>query len=234
MDFRSRLLKTLKAVVSIIEIPDILIGGSEVPNLIQPAVACNLVVSEDIDIVVPVPRHGTVKERIPELTMFRQSADEPSVLEPIDASLLEVNFIGLDRREEYSDETYILEDEDLPMIIFSRLSLLQPGEPVIVDGLRLPVPQPAGLLAEKLLTDRSGVKGDRDLLVALALLLVCDPEDLREFEKTYQSLSQEDKYAIRSGLSTLSLLESIPDMPDPTPHRALIAGLLKRVENTEI
>lgn len=226
-------METLKAITSIIEIPDILIGGSEVPNLIQPAAACSLVVSGDVDIVVPVPLHETVKERIPALTLFRQSIEEPSVLEPVDENLLEVNFIGLDRREEYSGETYILEDRDFPMIVFSRLSLLEPGEPVIVDDLSLPVPQPAGLLAEKLLTDRSGVKGDRDLLVALALLLVCKPEDLRGFERTYQSLSQEDRYTIRSGLSTLSLLQSIPDMPDPTPHRALIAGLLRRLEQKE-
>ncbi|MGA2766328.1 MAG: hypothetical protein ABSG17_23535 [Spirochaetia bacterium] len=59
--------------------------------------------------------------------------------------------------------------------------------------------RPAGLILEKLITDRSGEKGDRDLLVALAL----------------------------------SLLEPRLQMPDPTPHRSLVADLLAELEGME-
>ena len=103
----------------------------------------------------------------------------------------------------------------------------------LIDDLRIPLPRPSGLLLEKLLTDRGGEKGDRDLLVALALLLVCEANDLAEIEVTYRALPPEQRYAARSGLSTLSLLEVRPSMPDPTPHRAGIAGLLARLEKQD-
>jgi hypothetical protein len=59
----------------------------------------------------------------------------------------------------------------------------------MIDSLSVPLPRPAGLIIEKLLTGRSGEKGDRDLLVALALLLVPDAHDLTEMEVQYQGLS---------------------------------------------
>ncbi len=99
-----------------------------------------------------------------------------------------------------------------------------------IENLSIPLPRPAGLIIEKLLTDRSGEKGDRDLLVALALLLVSEAQDLTEIEATYQGLSPELRYTVRSGLSTLSLLEPRLSMPDPTLHRILVADLLARLE----
>ena len=35
---------------------------------------------------------------------------------------------------------------------------------------------------------------------------------------------------VRSALSTLSLIEPRPQMPDPTPHRGLVAALIERIE----
>jgi len=39
-------------------------------------------------------------------------------------------------------------------MVFGPLSHLQPGAPLVVEGIRIPVPRPAGLLVEKLMTDR--------------------------------------------------------------------------------
>jgi hypothetical protein len=130
-------------------------------------------------------------------------------------------------------ETYVLEDEDLPLLVFGHLSLLEPGAPVHVEGLVIPVPRPAGLVLEKLVTDRSGEKGDRDLLVVLGLLLVAGDADLDEVQSGYAKLEPELRYLVRSNLSMLGLLTGRPGMPDPEPHRARVAALLKRLERSE-
>jgi hypothetical protein len=111
--------------------------------------------------------------------------------------------------------------------------LLRLGHPVEVNGLVIPMPRPAGLLAEKLLTDRSGEKGDRDLLVVMGLLLVSQPADIDELEHIYRALSPEQRYAVRSNLSVLSLLEARAEMPDPVPHRARLAELMTRLEKAD-
>jgi hypothetical protein len=41
------------------------------------------------------------------------------------------------------------------------------------------------------------------------------------------------RYAVRSNLTLLSLLEPVAGMPDPRPHRRTIADLLRRVEAKE-
>ncbi len=233
MDFRARLLRTLRAVEPLLREPGILVAGSEVPNLLQPDAQSTLVVSQDVDIAVPVERHASVKARLREIRGLSPSREEPSVWLPDDEDLIEVNFIGMDARKERAGETYVFEDDELPLLVFGYLSLLRPGKAVKVEDLSIPVPRPAGLMLEKLLTDRSGEKGDRDLLVALALLLVCSADDLIEVEDLYGQLPGELRYAVRSNLSMLSLLESRAHMPDPTRHRALVAGLLARLEGTE-
>jgi hypothetical protein len=43
----------------------VLVVGSEVPNLLEPDAAATLVVSQDVDLAIPVERHATVKERLP-------------------------------------------------------------------------------------------------------------------------------------------------------------------------
>lgn len=233
MDFRDRLLRTLRAVEPVLQVPGVLIAGSEVPNLLQPDAESTLVVSQDVDIAVPVERHASVKARLRELRGLSPSPEEPSVWLPDDKDLIEVNFLGMNTAMERAGETYVFEDDELPLLVFGFLSLLRPGKSVRMGELSVPVPRPAGLLLEKLLTDRSGEKGDRDLLVALALLLVSDAEDLAEMKNVYTELPSELRYAVRSNLSMLSLLESRARMPDPTRHRALVAALLARLEDGE-
>lgn len=233
MDFRAKLLRTLRAVEPVLREPGVLVAGSEVPNLLEPGARASLIVSRDVDIAVPVDRHAAVKRKLPQIRGLVPSREEPSVWVPVNADLIEVNFIGMDARGERPGETYVHEDSELPLLVFRHLSLLSPGEPITVEGLRVPLPRPAGLLLEKLLTDRGGEKGDRDLLVALGLLCACAASDLEELDSLYRGLSDEDRYAARSGLSVLSLLEPRARMPDPTPHRGLIARLMARLERAE-
>lgn len=233
MDFRSRLLATLRRLAPLFEEEGVMVVGSEVPNLLQPAVAATLVVSQDVDIGVPVDRHAALKERLAGLEGLRPAPEEPSVWVPDSPELLEVNFLGLDPETRGPGDTYVLDDPELPLMVFGLLSLLRPGPRVDAEGLKVPVPQPAGLLLEKLATERSGEKGDRDLLVALGLLLVATPVDLAELEAPYRSLAPEIRYTIRSNLATLSLLEPRAAMPDPRPHRQLVVALLDRIERWE-
>ena len=210
-----------------------MVAGSEVPNLLEPDARSSLVVSQDVDIAVPVDRHAAVKSRLGEMKGLARSEEEPSVWLPREAGLIEVNFIGWDSRSARAGETYVIEDAELPLLVFGHLSLLRPGLMREIKDLRIPLPRPAGLMLEKLMTDRSGEKGDRDLLVALALLLVSEENDLIEFEAQYRGVNPDLRYAVRSGLSTLSLLEPRLAMPDPTRHRLLVADLLARLERTE-
>lgn len=149
-----------------------LIVGSQVPNLLEPGVAATLVVSKDVDVGVPVEGHAAVKRHLDGLRGLRPSPEELSVWIPDEAELLEVNFVGMDSRRDPS-ETNLLEDDRLPLLVFGPLALLKSAaEPVLVEGVKVPVPRPAGLALEKLVTDRTGEKGERDLLVALGVLLL--------------------------------------------------------------
>ena len=67
LDFRSRLLRTLRAVEPILAVQGVLVVGSEVPNLLEPNARSSLVVSQDVDIAVPVASHADVKARLPQL-----------------------------------------------------------------------------------------------------------------------------------------------------------------------
>lgn len=231
MSFRTKLIQTLRAIEPVISEPGVLVAGSEVPNLLEPEAASSLVVSQDVDIAVPVARHAAVKRVLHRIQGLRPSTEEPSVWVPDSAELIEVNFIGMDPAR--AGETYVFEDGELPLLVFGHLSLLEPGAPIHVDGLVVPVPRPAGLVLEKLVTDRSGEKGDRDLLVVLGLLLVSGDTDLEEVELGYAKLEPELRYLVRSNLSVLALLTGRPGMPDPEPHRARIGALLNRLERTE-
>ncbi len=97
----------------------------------------------------------------------------------------------------------------------------------------MPLPRRAGLILEKLVTDRTGEKGDRDLLVALGLLMTASLDDVLELDSTYRALAPELRYAARSNLTILSLMAPRPGMPDPRPERARIVDLLRRLESGE-
>lgn len=230
LDFRDRLLKTLGALQPILRESGVLVAGSEVPNLLEGNTQ-TLVVSEDVDIAIPVEHHAALKRATRTLTEFEPAAEEPSVWLPRDSELLEVNFIGLDRSLRSLDENYVFEDAELPLLVFGQLSLLQPAPPLDFAGVLVPLPRKAGLALEKLLTERSGRKGDRDLLVVAGLLQLSSFTDLDEFVDQFRRLSEEQRYNVTSNLTVLSLMSPATDMPDPTAVRDTVAELLKRLDS---
>jgi len=230
MEFRARLLATLRAIEPVLRVPGVLVVGSEVPNLLEPNAASTLVVSQDVDIGVPVLAHEAVKRALREVRNLAPSPAEPSVWLSEDPALIEVNFLGMDATKVDPADTYVLEDATLPLLVFGPLSLARAAEPVEIDGLRIPLPRVAGLLLEKLITDRTAEKGDRDLLVALALMLLARPADLQELEREFATLTNELRHAVLSNLTVLSLLAVRRGMPDPRPHRKLVADLLAKLE----
>jgi hypothetical protein len=230
VEFRRRLLRTLESIRPVLEEPGVLVVGSEVPNLLEPDAAATLVVSQDVDLAIPVQRVAAVKQRLRDVEGLRPSDEEPSVWIPDGSDRIEVNFVGMDPSLKDPMEARILEDDELPLLVFGALSLVRPGASVVVEDLIIPVPRLAGLLVEKLLTDRSGEKGDRDLLVALALLVLAREEDLAEIDDAFGTLIAELQHAVCSNLAILSLMEPRSGMPDPGPHRARIAALLRRLE----
>lgn len=232
MLFRDRLLATIRAARPVLEVPGVLVIGSEVPNLLEPGAAATLVVSQDLDVAVPVAAHAEVAARLPELVEFQASPDEPSVLTPRSEELLELNFVGLDPAQDPA-EAYVLDDERLPLLVFGALSLVSPGVWLELAGTRCRLPRPGGLLLEKLVTDRTGEKGERDLLVSLGLLVLAAPSDLDELERLYRALRPELRHSVRSNLTVLSLLAPRAAMPDPRPHREVVAALLRRLERGE-
>jgi hypothetical protein len=231
MTFRERLLATIRAARPVLESPGVLVVGSEVPNLLESGAAATLVVSQDLDIGVPVDCHAAVKQRLPELRRhFLPSEDEPSVWTPRAPNLLEVNFVGIDRRQDPAD-AYMLEDDQLPLLVFGALSLVEPGAEIDIEGTRVRVPRAAGLLLEKLVTDRTGEKGERDLLVALGVIVTAGPADFDELDLVYRRLRPELQHTVRSNLTILSLIEARTGMPDPRPQRTAVAALLGRLES---
>jgi hypothetical protein len=232
MIFRDRLLATIRAARPVLEVPGVLVVGSEVPNLLEPNVAATLVVSQDLDVGVPVLQHAVVRQQLPLLTGFAPSTDEPSVWVPREAGLLELNFIGMDATQDPA-EAYILDDDRLPLLVFGALSLVSPGLELHLAGTRLRLPRVAGLLLEKLITDRTGEKGERDLLVALGLVMAATSSDLEELGIAYRRLHPELRHVVVSNLTILSLLDARPGMPDPRPRREAMAALLRRLERDE-
>ncbi|MBI1876031.1 MAG: hypothetical protein HYS05_19370 [Acidobacteria bacterium] len=232
MAFRDRLMATSRAARPVLEHPGVLVVGSEVPNLLEPGAAATLVVSQDLDVGVPVDRHASVKQRLSELSEFRPSIDEPSVWTPRSPDLLEVNFIGMDPAQDPA-EAYVLDDDQLPLVVFGALSLVSPGDEIELAGTRVRLPRLAGMLLEKLVTDRTGEKGDRDLLVALGLIATASRADLDELEAAYRRLRPELRHVVRANLAILSLIEPRSGMPDPRSRRADVAALLRRLEAGE-
>lgn len=230
MAFRDRLLESLRAMQPVLDVPGVMVGGSQVPNLLEPLAASTLVVSQDVDLVVPVAEHGRVKAALAAVEGYSPSPDEPSVWVPAAPELLEVNFIGRDPALREAAESYVLEDDRLPLLVFGLLSLLRAGPAQEVSGVRLSLPRPAGLLLEKLLSERSGLKGERDLLVAVGLILLAAPRDLDEVVDAYAELAGEQRQAVLSSLGTVSLMRPLPQMPDPGAARDQMAGLLTRLQ----
>jgi hypothetical protein len=229
MTFRDRLLGTLRLLQPVLEEPGVLVVGSEVPNLLQPNAAATLVVSQDVDLAIPVDRIGPVTERLRRVRGLTPSTEEPSIFLPSSTDYIEANFLGLDTSIRDASETYVLNDARLPLMVFGPIGLLRPGPVVAIDDLRIPLPRTSDLMVEKLVTDRTGDKGVRDLLVVAGLLGVATPSDVDEVVATVERLSAEARQAVRSSLTVLSLVEPLTDMPNPVPLRAEIRRLLARL-----
>jgi hypothetical protein len=230
--FRDRLLATLRAAEPVLRVPGVLVVGSEVPNLLEPGAAATLVVSQDVDLAVPIEAHQSVKERLEKIVGLVPSTEEPSVWVPnADRSdLIELNFLGVDPSIVDPMDSYEKPDDRLPLMVFGPLSLLSEGAPLEIDGLHIPMPRPSGLAVEKLITDRSGEKGDRDLLVVAGLLCHMSEADVAHVMALIRSLTPELRHAVRSNLTILSLLGARPAMPDPRVVREAVARLLREVE----
>lgn len=233
MTFRDRLLATLERLRPVLEEPGVLIVGSEVPNLLQPQAASTLVVSQDVDVAIPVARIDVVKLRLRQVRDLVPSEEEPSVYVPTSPALIEANFLGLDDRIRDASETYVFDDPELPLMVFGPLGLIRPGPVVHVGDLRIPLPGIAGLMAEKLLTDRTGEKGARDLLVVAGLLAMSAPPDAEAFVRLVRSLPPESRHAIRSALTVVSLMTAQAGMPDPVSMRGRVTELLERLEERD-
>jgi hypothetical protein len=230
MEFRERLIETLRAIQPVLDVPGVMVIGSEVPTLLQRAGEPAIVVSQDVDVGVPLGSHAEVKRRLGDIVRLHPAREEPSVWLPTDSALIEVNFVGIDTSIVDIAETYVLEDPALPLLVFGPLSLLRAAERIHSQGVRLTLPRPAGLLLEKLVTERTGEKGDRDLLVALALLLVIERADVEDAVADFARLTAEQRNAAIGNLTVLSLMKARPGMPDPTPHRRMISELLDRLD----
>ena len=166
-----------------LNVPGVMVIGSEVPNLLQPDAASTLVVSQGVDIGVPIRRLDDVKAALNDVTDLEPSKDEPSVWASSNPDLIEVNFVGMDPGTRDAMDAYVVEDAQLPLLVFGALSLLQPGAVLDLGSLEVPLPRLAGLLLEKLLTERVAEKGARDLLVVVGLLVVMCESDFEELEE---------------------------------------------------
>jgi len=128
-------------------------------------------------------------------------------------------------------DSYEKPDDQLPLMVFGPLSLLSPGDPLQIDGFEIPMPRPSELVVEKLITDRSGEKGDRDLLVVAGLLAHMSNSEIAHAIALIRRLAPELGHAVRSNLTILSLLEARPSMPDPRLVRGVVARLLDQLED---
>jgi len=152
--FRDRLIGTLRLLRPVLEEPGVMVVGSEVPNQLQPEAAATLVVSQDVDLAIPVDRVDRIKTRLRKVEGLVPSVEEPSIFVPTVSALVEVNFLGWDPAIRDASETYVLEDPELPLMVFGPIGLLRPGPVIHVKGLRIPLPRPADLMVEKAV-DRS-------------------------------------------------------------------------------
>ena len=200
------------------------------PNLLEPNAAATLVVSQDVDLVIPVTAHHEVRDALAGVAGYKASAEEPSVWLPDDPERLEINFIGRDPRVHETSDSYVLDDSKLPLLVFGLLSLLEEGTTVDTAGVRVRVPRPAGLMVEKLLTERAGLKGERDLLVAMGLLMQCNEFDFREVGTLFEALSPDARNMLLANLMLLSLMHPVPHMPDPSRGRDEVRSLIARLE----
>lgn len=220
---------TLRALEPVLRVPGVMVVGSEVPNLLPPGAASTLVVSQDVDVCVPVEAHAAVRDQLDAVVGLAPSAEEPSVWVPLREGLIEAKFLGSEAGAARIGEAWVLEDDRLPRLVFGTLGVLDDGLESNVDGIVVPLPTATSLALEKLLTDRSGEKFDRDLLV-VAGLLSAGGVDEDELVRRVGTLAPEHRWSVRANLAALSLLPDRAGMPPVGPHREVIARLVGRLE----
>jgi hypothetical protein len=164
MDFRSRLLATLRRVAPLFEVPGVMVVGSEVPNLLQPGVAATLVVSQDVDIGVPVARHAAVKARLAQAGGGAGVSSSPAV------ALLEARLRAM--RARLAVRAWEYRQRDHAKGVWFRLRRLLAHS---ASALSLPEAEARRLLAEGYAADPVGA-----LLEPPKVLLVVPEERLRD------------------------------------------------------
>ena len=199
MPFRRRLLATILCLPEALG-DDGVIVGSEVPNLHllarQPRTR-GLFVSEDVD--VAFFRESTSRS-LRKLDGWKSSKEEPSILSPVDPTKhVEINLLGI--------------DPDLPLdeaavnrrggyVVFGTLNLIQ-RTTVVIEDVELPVASLPTIALEKLATARTGLKGDRDLQVALMAVELMDTEEHIVLKGMIRRLPHEYRHHAAVGLAAL-------------------------------
>lgn len=206
-EFKKKLLNTLSILK---KIPEIIIIGSEVPNILSLSNDIddsNLFVSQDIDIGIPVKLADNVKFYLTYLEQYyTKSIFEPSVFLPNTEEYLEINFLGIDKRLYNFDEVYIYDNDNLSFMVFGNLSLIE-SQRIIVDGNELNIAEPISLIFEKLLSERNYIKIERDLYVVALLLKNVSIDYLKNrISEISKKLDKERKLLI---LDNLILMDSI-------------------------
>jgi len=229
VSFRDRLIATLHALEPVLAVSGVMVVGSEVPNLLEPGGASTLVVSQDVDLAIPLAVHDAVKRALRDVKGLRRSDPEPSVWIPESDALIEANFLGMEPGAPRIGEAFVFEDAELPLLVFGTLGVLEPGLRPDIEGVVVPLPSAASLALEKLLTDRSGDKYDRDLLVVLGIMLTWAPGDEDALLLREAVLDPVDRWTLRANLTALSLLPDRVGMPEASAHRARIGMLLERL-----
>jgi hypothetical protein len=205
--FKDRLMATVLC------LPDVLgddgfIVGSEVPNLylLQRGLpGRGLFVSQDVDVALSME---STSQRIRALEDWKSSDDEPSILLPVDATKhMEINLLGID--PEFSlDEVAVHRRGGY--VIFGTLGLIQKTT-LALDGVKIPVASLSTIALEKLATARSGIKGDRDLHVALMAIELMDAEEHVSLKEMIHRLPDEYRHHATGGVANLYTEQSRAD-----------------------
>ncbi|MBI3391738.1 MAG: hypothetical protein HY039_00975 [Nitrospirae bacterium] len=178
VDFETKLINTLRDLRKAIEprdaAPPPVVVGSSVPSILEIAAEeadkSLLFPTEDVDIAV---RSVSQAEKIRALPEWRQSPENPAVLEPVNPDThLELNIVGVDPDVPIGVSKVMGESH----VAFGSLGLIR-AETVRLSGETYEIASPESLAVEKLVSLRGGLKSGRDMTVAALCLreIAADP-----------------------------------------------------------
>ncbi|MBE7439598.1 MAG: hypothetical protein HS115_14165 [Spirochaetales bacterium] len=207
----------------------VIVIGSEVPNLSRIHSGADLFVSQDIDLAVPIENLERTDEQIPMLfEHYRQSSDEPSILLPRDDARLEINFLGVDFRSQDLDDISLHRGRHISFLAFGTLTLIKPVD-LTIEKHRFRVAEHRSLFLEKILTERSSIKGERDLYVAaLVFKEIQSPQEIIHMREDILALDSERKFFASDNLASLILMieKGHPDLRNSVSLlKELLAGV---------